>query len=481
MRLYTIIMLGCVIRRSIRRRALASPLDLDVARDLLVTKIFRTTSKGSRILPYSHRCLSTSTSTSSSTTTIKESEAELVSEPNDPTNNDYGLYRLLKVNEREWLQEQRQLTATTQRLARQVGGGVSMPHNSTFLQELQLDSTFSVVVAGEFNAGKSTLINALLGKKLLESGALPTTDSITIVASPSSSNDKDLSSALPLGVVVHTVPDLELLQDLTLVDTPGTNSTWLDHTEQTLRLLPAADLILFCTSADRPFPESERLLLQQIQTYRKSIVLIVNKMDILDAAGGDHGHDPKNQVVEFVTDQAATILGARPMVIPVSSRDALTAKLSKKSSHLTNVWERSNFAALEHYLQSSLTTQAKLKSKLSSPIGVAEGVMVQCLQMLEQQGQELEGDIATLNIFQSQFVGWKKEMTADLMISRKEMSDRIRAQGERCDVLLNRVSYFELYKSILDMKQLEQEWDETSSLHSRGLESDLLEQVQETA
>jgi tRNA U34 5-carboxymethylaminomethyl modifying GTPase MnmE/TrmE len=273
-----------------------------------------------------------------------------------------------------------------------------------------------------------------------------------------------------------------LLQDLTLVDTPGTNSTWLDHTEQTLRLLPAADLILFCTSADRPFPESERQLLQQIQTYRKSIVLIVNKMDILDAAGGDHGQDPKNQVVEFVTDQAATILGARPMVIPVSSRDALTAKLSKKSSQLTNVWERSNFSALEHYLQSSLTTQSKLKSKLSSPIGVAEGVMAQCLQVLEQQGQELEADIATINIFSAQFVGWKKEMSADLMISRKEMSDRIRAQGERCDVLLNRISYFDLYKSIFDMKQLEQEWDETSSsLQSRGLESDLLEQVQETA
>jgi small GTP-binding protein len=477
-------MLGCLARRSIRRRALASPLELelqlDSARDLLVHKIFRT-SKG--ILPYSHRCHSTSTSTSSSTIQEQEQEPEPVSNPNAPSNNDYGLYRLLKVNEREWLREQRQLTTTTQRLARQVGG-VSLPH-STFLQELQLDSTFSVVVAGEFNAGKSTLINALLGKKLLESGALPTTDSITIVASPSSSSsskDKDSSSALPLGVVVHTVPNIELLQDLTLVDTPGTNSTWLDHTEQTLRLLPAADLILFCTSADRPFPESERQLLQQIQTYRKSIVLIVNKMDILDAAGGDHGQDPKNQVVEFVTDQAATILGARPMVIPVSSRDALTAKLSKKSSQLTNVWERSNFAALEHYLQSSLTTQAKLKSKLSSPIGVAEGVMLQCLQVLGQQGQELEADIATLNIFQSQFVGWKKEMSADLMISRNEMSDRIRAQGERCDVLLNRVSYFELYKSILDRKQLEQEWDETScSLHSGGLESDLLEQVQETA
>ncbi len=39
----------------------------------------------------------------------------------------------------------------------------------------QLDELFLLVVVGEFNAGKSAFINALLGQSLVEEGALPTT------------------------------------------------------------------------------------------------------------------------------------------------------------------------------------------------------------------------------------------------------------------------------------------------------------------
>ena len=49
------------------------------------------------------------------------------------------------------------------------------------LQEaiLQLDELFLMVVVGEFNAGKSALVNALLGEKVLLEGATPTTSRVT--------------------------------------------------------------------------------------------------------------------------------------------------------------------------------------------------------------------------------------------------------------------------------------------------------------
>jgi len=290
----------------------------------------------------------------------------------------------------------------------------------------------------------------------------------------------------------------------------------MDHTEQTKKMLPAADLILFVTSADRPFSDSERTLLQSIQAYRKNIVVVINKMDILDSSGGKYGQEQKDEVIDFVTDKASELLGARPVVIPVSSRDALSAKLmeKKKKNHIaattsndtqsqsssssaaavseddrSAVWHRSNFAALESFLKETLTTQAKIKSKLSNPIGVAEGVMAQCLQVLNDQREELQVDVATLNIFQSQFEGWKKELVADLTLSQNTMTDMVRQEGQRCDILLNRMNnpYTFYYWTIFDTNQLEEEWLVTKRevavhrQHDEDLKADLMEHVLETA
>lgn len=480
--------------------------------------------------------------TISSTTRVEKSVQSPSSRdetpPQPPPPSESGLFRLLSAQERELLLEQRNLTATARKLSNQVLRGLeyssitstsssstnpsaiqqaastlsqfvstSSPSSSaSFLDGLNLEASFSVVVAGEFNAGKSTLINALLGFKLLESGALPTTDTITIVTSSSSSQQQQQSSSssssqLPLGVTLHNVPNVPILQDVTLIDTPGTNSAWIDHTERTLRLLPSADMILFVTSADRPFPQSERTLLAGIQSYRKSIVMVVNKMDILNADGGDHGKSSKQAVVDFVTEQSSELLGARPIVIPVSARDALSSKLMEKKTTTTstitnhpnhhstqslqhsslmdpqqqqqqqrsNVWYRSNFAQLESFLKESLTTQTKLKSKLMNPIGVSEGMMKQCLDLLSHQQQDLQADITTLHVLETQLDGWKTELTFDLKLFCQKAMEMVQSQGDRWNILLARMNYWTFhYWFLIDHVRLEQEWIDTQrtvSLH----------------
>lgn len=452
----------------------------------------------------------------------------------------YGLYRLLSQDERKLLEEQKQIIESSKQLASKVEAIARNTEEDTlsllssqqyssrhFLEGLRLEATFSVVIAGEFNAGKSTLINALLGSKLLETGALPTTDSITVIraagvaheveeeSADAHNADKDgrdstnpeippSSSPLlppsPLGVVVHSMEDVPLLEDLTLVDTPGTNSAWMDHTERTKKMLPTADLILFVTSADRPFSESERRLLQSIQAYRKNIVVIINKMDILETAAiGATEDQQKAAIVEFVTDKASELLGARPVVIPVSGRDALEAKLSKLSSNssLGNesersmAWQRSNFAALESFLKETLTGRAKVRSKLSNPIGVAEGVMAECLSVLETQKEELRSDFSTLAMVESQFEGWKKELSADLDLSRTRMTELVEQEGQRCEILLHRMKNpFEFYSwTLFDRERLEEEWSVTQREvsttihrhHGEDLKADLIEHVIETA
>jgi predicted GTPase len=193
------------------------------------------------------------------------SQATLLAE----ATNNVGIYSLLKDSERSLLQEQRVLVKRARELTQAVGLSQAPYFSTSKLDE----SVFTVVIAGEFNSGKSTLINALVGSRLLEVGNLPTTDCITILShqlQDDSHFPEQDQKHIP-GVLRYSV-NLPLLQDMNLVDTPGTNAL-TNHTARTLNLLPKADCILFVTSADRPFPESERKVIESIQQYRKNIIM----------------------------------------------------------------------------------------------------------------------------------------------------------------------------------------------------------------
>jgi predicted GTPase len=122
----------------------------------------------------------------------------------------------------------------------------------------QLEELFLLVVVGEFNAGKSAFINALLGEPLLEEGVTPTTDRVHLLRYgphlTRTARDED--------VLVVTWPT-EWLRDINLVDTPGTNSVLQRHQAITEDFIPRSDLVLFVTSVDRPFTESERVFLER--------------------------------------------------------------------------------------------------------------------------------------------------------------------------------------------------------------------------
>jgi small GTP-binding protein len=306
-----------------------------------------------------------------------------------------------------------------------------------------LPSLFTVVFAGEFNSGKSTLINALCGKELLESGVLPTTDKITVLMASeddeSNPNNAIKTIQVDTGVVAQTELRLlptskyPILSDLCIIDTPGTNAILsLQHTSSTLRLLHDADLIVFVTSADRPFSESERqILLTSIKPYRKRVVLVINKIDILERRqGDDHGQQTKRKVEEYVIEHASDLLGARPVVIPVSGRDALSWKQlhrpgfvgSENESNSNNLWQRSNFGKLETFLTATLTASSKIKTKLSNPLGVAEGILLDCKQEIERRQEDLNVDVATLKLLRNDSEAWEKDMQSILERHRSRIN-----------------------------------------------------------
>src|SRR6185503_21318608 len=89
-----------------------------------------------------------------------------------------------------------------------------------------LDELFLLVIAGEFNSGKSSFINALLGEKVLPEGVTPTTDRINLLRHGPNVSEQQLESFL----LERTHP-AELLREITVVDTPGTNAIIRRHEE----------------------------------------------------------------------------------------------------------------------------------------------------------------------------------------------------------------------------------------------------------
>jgi small GTP-binding protein len=258
----------------------------------------------------------------------------------------------------------------------------------------QLDEFFLLVVVGEFNAGKSAFINALAGQRILQEGVTPTTAQIHVLKyGPAVETSVD-----PQGLYVVSAP-VDLLRDVHIVDTPGTNAIIREHERLTTEFVPRADLVLFVTSADRPFTETERAFLESIRNWGKKIVIVVNKADIFETAA------ELDQVLDFVRDAARRHLGAVPDIFPVSARLALRAKQGEPSS-----WAPSRFEALERYIRTTLDERSRFQLKLANPIGVGQALAQRYATIAEERLVLLQDDLALLDDIDRQLTVYRSDL-----------------------------------------------------------------------
>jgi small GTP-binding protein len=290
------------------------------------------------------------------------------------------------------------------------------------LQEaiLQLDELFLMVVVGEFNAGKSALVNALLGEKVLLEGATPTTSRVTLVKWGEQATEQIVDENFS----IYTYP-LPLLKELNIVDTPGTNAVIRHHERLTDEFVPRSDLVLFTTSADHPMTESERQFLERILAWGKKVVFALNKADIIE------GEAALREVRNFVLKHATLVLGDAPEFFPVSARIAQRALSESDPEQKARLREASGLDELDKYITATLDDTARLQLKFNNPLGVAENLIAQAEKVNQDQSEDLKEDQQTAEALESTIKDYERDLKNELTPRLAEMENILNRLEQR--------------------------------------------------
>eukprot|EP00210_Caulerpa_lentillifera_P008584 g8188.t1 len=313
----------------------------------------------------------------------------------------------------------------------------------------QLDELFLVVVVGEYNSGKSSVINALLGSRFLDEGILPTTNEISLLRF--SELNSMTSTTLPDGVVERKLP-APLLQEINIVDTPGTNVVLERQQRLTEEYVPRADMVLFVLSCDRPFTESEVQFLEYIRKWGKKVIFVVNKIDIL------YSEQDVEKVAAFISQNARRFLNlTEAFVWPVSARKALEAKLSVGGSSFGGLypslnsddldqdprWISSRFSELESFMSeffSSAEGAASAESvrlKLQTPLYVADALLDASKRQLANERIAAENDVAASRQVSAQLMQFESDMRRDSGIQQNALKSVLEKLATRAESFID--------------------------------------------
>jgi small GTP-binding protein len=304
--------------------------------------------------------------------------------------------RILNERQENLLKEERQFLNDLRVVL--ANFGASQEDLKTLGESIQqLDELFLLVMVGEFNAGKSAFINALLGQKLLKEGVTPTTTQINILRYGEQQErhviDENLHSlALPV----------DWLSEISIVDTPGTNAIIRSHEAITSQFVPRSDLVIFITSSDRPFTESERAFLEKIRAWGKKVLIVINKIDLFQS------EDELEQVKTFIADNARPLLGITPEIFPVSSRLALRAKQGEPER-----WQESRFEPLENYIRDTLDESSRIRLKFLNPLGVGSRLVEDYQRVVQDRTDLLKADFDMLEDVDAQLGIYETDMRRD--------------------------------------------------------------------
>jgi small GTP-binding protein len=279
------------------------------------------------------------------------------------------------------------------------------------------DMFFLVVVIGEFNAGKSTFVNALLGDDLLPIGITPTTEIIELVRYNETPVRKPEMKGDSLREWAH--PDTGA-PGVAIVDTPGTGSVFQKHEQTAKAFLHRSDLVIFVLSAKRAFAETERLYLEMARNFGKKIILVVNQADLLQPA-------EQTQVRRFIEQQVKDHLGIQPLLFMVSAKEARAARESGQTQG-----DPGGIGAVRAHLRGVFDEIPPAQQKLLAQLETADRVVKRHHEAVKNRASLISADAARAREVQQELREQTGSLATQLSNARAEVDavfEGIRKRG----------------------------------------------------
>ena len=285
------------------------------------------------------------------------------------------------------------------------------------------EDRFTVVVAGRFSRGKSSLMNAVLGMDRLPTGIVPLTSVITYVRYGTS--EKVLlnyeGTRLRGEATLHELPEyvtekgnpgnikkihsaeIQLQAEILrrgffFVDTPGLGSAIFENTKTTERFIPEIDVLILVTSYESPLSEDEMRFLHYALASVGAVFIVINKQDTVPP-------DSRAEIIQYVQKTAQSVLGNKAVPpFSVSARDGLAAKQAGDAGRLRDSGVLDFETELVEFLANN-RAQMFLSSmcdrtlvEMQTLLGPEADSLVPKLQALRQQiDPNVSGEPGTLN------------------------------------------------------------------------------------
>ncbi|MBK7096649.1 MAG: dynamin family protein [Saprospiraceae bacterium] len=307
----------------------------------------------------------------------------------------------------------------------------------------RLDEPYMFVIVGEVKSGKSSFINALLdpGKTICKVAPSPMTDTIQQIVYGLPEREEFVSQFLK-----RIYQDNEILKEIAVVDTPGTNTIIEHHQEITEKFIPVSDLIIFVFEAKNPYRQSAWEFFDYVKDeWKKKVVFVLQQKDLMNS---------EDLAINFngVKDYARKKNIIDPVVFAVSAKDEIEGQTNN-----------SGFIELRQYIEKHITNGKATYLKLEASVDTLLNINSKLCQGMIIRKEQYEADL----IFRHEIRGILDQQEIKTNYQTEVLIENLVAKYDNIsqkykEILSDKLGFFSIisssFLSIFDKKENLSNW-----------------------